>query len=75
MLYVPYVLLYAIDLVLGSVGLKEAMKSILTIGNALNTGTRNGNARGFRLNSLMKLSETKSTDGTSTTVMQYLIQV
>lgn len=60
--------------ILASQGLKEVMISTLAIGNALNSGTKNGGAHGFRLNSLLKLSETKSTDGNAT-VMDYLVQV
>jgi hypothetical protein len=62
------------ELVVGSAALKEVMKCILAIGNSLNQGTYKGGARGFRLGSLLKLHQTKSTDGKST-VMDYLIQV
>ena len=68
-----------------SVGLKEVMKSVLAIGNAMNTGasaapvhnTRSSGAqpiKAFKLNSLLKLTQTKSTDGTAT-VMDYLLQL
>ena len=60
--------------VVGSTALKEVMKCILAIGNTLNQGTYKGSARGFRLGSLLKLQQTKSTDG-KCTVMDYLIQV
>uniref|UniRef100_A0A1J3D5Z8 Formin-like protein n=1 Tax=Noccaea caerulescens TaxID=107243 RepID=A0A1J3D5Z8_NOCCA len=40
--------------------LKRIMQTILAIGNALNQGTNRGNAVGFKLDSLPKLSETRS---------------
>jgi hypothetical protein len=60
--------------VLNSSGFKEIMKTILLIGNTLNTGTYKGSATGFKLSGLQKLSQTKSIDGT-TNVVDYLIQV
>lgn len=62
------------QLVVACTSLREVMKCILAIGNSLNQGTYKGSARGFRLGSLLKLQQTKSTDGKST-VMDYLIQV
>ena len=62
------------ELVVSSSALKEVMKCILAIGNSLNKGTYKGGAKGFRLGSLLKLQQTKSTDGKNT-VMDYLIQV
>jgi len=63
-----------IDAVMNSSGLRELMKCVLAIGNAMNKGTWKGGARGFRLASLIRLQQTKSTDGKST-VMDYLLQV
>jgi hypothetical protein len=57
-----------------SEGLREIMVSVLAIGNAMNQGSRKGSAMGFRLGSLVKLAQTKSTDGKST-VIDYLILV
>lgn len=50
------------------------MRNVLAIGNVMNGGTYKGSASGFRLSSLSKLSQTKSSDGT-TTVLDYLIQI
>lgn len=67
-----------------STGLKEVMKSVLAIGNAMNgvasapyntrSSVASGEIKAFKLSSLLKLSQTKSTDG-SATVMDYLLQV
>ena len=50
------------------------MKTVLAIGNAMNGGTWKGSAIGFRLNSLTKLQQTKSSDG-KFTVLDYLIEM
>lgn len=50
------------------------MKNVLAIGNAMNDGTWKGGAVGFKLSSLMRLSQTKSSDGSST-VLDYLVKV
>ncbi|CAA7032359.1 unnamed protein product [Microthlaspi erraticum] len=42
--------------------LKRIMQTVLAIGNALNQGTNRGNAVGFKLDSLPKLSETRSSN-------------
>ncbi|XP_024012614.1 formin-like protein 13 [Eutrema salsugineum] len=41
---------------------KRIMQTILALGNALNQGTSRGNAVGFKLDSLPKLSETRATN-------------
>lgn len=60
--------------ILSSEGLREIMVSVLAIGNAMNRGSWKGSASGFRLGSLIKLVQTKSTDGKST-LLDYLILV
>lgn len=60
--------------VLLSEGLKIIMKSVLNIGNALNQGTWKGGATAFRIGSLTKLSQTKSSDG-KCTLLDYLIEL
>lgn len=57
-----------------SKGLEEIMHTVLTIGNAMNGGTWKGSAVGFRLSSLPKLNQTKSSDG-KCTVLDYITQV
>ncbi|KAJ1265985.1 hypothetical protein BS78_08G116100 [Paspalum vaginatum] len=51
--------------------LKIIMKNILLIGNTLNQGTPRGQAVGFRLDSLLKLIETRATNGRMT-LMHFL---
>ncbi|KAE8776633.1 formin-like protein 12 [Hordeum vulgare] len=55
----------------GSEKLKVIMKNILLIGNTLNEGTPRGNAVGFRLDSILKLVETRATSS-RTTLMHFL---
>ncbi|CAL5090352.1 unnamed protein product [Urochloa decumbens] len=55
----------------GSEKLKVIMKNILLIGNTLNQGTPRGQAVGFRLDSLLKLIETRATNGRMT-LMHFL---
>ncbi|GER36590.1 formin-like protein [Striga asiatica] len=57
-----------------SVKLKRIMQSILSLGNALNHGTARGSAVGFRLDSLLKLSETRSHNN-KLTLLHYLCKV
>nr|XP_016457029.1 PREDICTED: formin-like protein 3 isoform X2 [Nicotiana tabacum] len=42
-----------------SAKLRQIMQTILTLGNALNQGTARGSAVGFKLDSLLKLSDTQ----------------
>jgi len=42
-----------------SPGLQQVLKTVLATGNLLNTGTKQGNAQGFKLASLMKLADSK----------------
>ncbi|KAK8649975.1 hypothetical protein V6N13_139626 [Hibiscus sabdariffa] len=54
-----------------SVKLKRIMQTILTLGNALNQGTARGAAIGFRLDSLLKLTDTRARNN-KMTLMHYL---
>lgn len=51
--------------------LKEIMKKILFLGNTLNQGTARGSAIGFKLDSLLKLSDTRASNN-KMTLMHYL---
>uniref|UniRef100_A0A1D1ZC80 Formin-like protein n=2 Tax=Anthurium amnicola TaxID=1678845 RepID=A0A1D1ZC80_9ARAE len=57
-----------------SIKLKEIMKKILLLGNTLNQGTARGSAVGFRLDSLLKLTDTRATNN-KMTLMHYLCKV
>ncbi|XP_019441430.1 PREDICTED: formin-like protein 13 isoform X2 [Lupinus angustifolius] len=57
-----------------SVKLKRIMQTILSLGNALNQGTVRGSAIGFRLDSLLKLTETRARNN-KMTLMHYLCKV
>ncbi|KAK9274673.1 hypothetical protein L1049_021924 [Liquidambar formosana] len=57
-----------------SVKLKRIMQTILSLGNALNQGTARGSAIGFRLDSLLKLTETRARNS-KMTLMHYLCKV
>ncbi|KAF9662063.1 hypothetical protein SADUNF_Sadunf18G0014300 [Salix dunnii] len=57
-----------------SAKLKRIMQTILSLGNALNHGTARGSAVGFRLDSLLKLTETRSRNS-KMTLMHYLCKV
>lgn len=58
----------------GSAKLKRIMQTILSLGNALNHGTARGSAIGFRLDSLLKLTDTRSRNS-KMTLMHYLCKV
>ncbi|MED6122405.1 Formin-like protein 20 [Stylosanthes scabra] len=64
----------ACDEVRNSAKLKEIMKKILYLGNTLNEGTARGAAVGFKLDSLLKLTDTRATTG-KMTLMHYLCKV
>ncbi|KAI0504810.1 hypothetical protein KFK09_015763 [Dendrobium nobile] len=70
--------LYAVDAsceeIRNSNKLKEIMKKILYLGNTLNQGTARGAAVGFRLDSLLKLSDMRATNNRMT-LMHYLCKV
>ncbi|KAG4962697.1 hypothetical protein JHK86_039565 [Glycine max] len=57
-----------------SVKLKRIMQTILSLGNALNHGTARGSAVGFRLDSLLKLTDTRAKNN-KMTLMHYLCKV
>ncbi|KAI4335559.1 hypothetical protein L6164_014195 [Bauhinia variegata] len=57
-----------------SLKLKRIMQTILSLGNALNQGTVRGSAIGFRLDSLLKLTETRARNN-KMTLMHYLCKV
>ncbi|XP_050937512.1 formin-like protein 13 isoform X3 [Cucumis melo] len=57
-----------------SVKLKRIMQTILSLGNALNQGTARGSAIGFRLDSLLKLTETRARNN-KMTLMHYLCKI
>lgn len=59
-----------------SPGLKLVLELTLAIGNYMNRGAR-GNVHGFRLSSLLKLGDTKSskTKGGAFTVLHYMVKM
>ncbi|XP_031091953.1 formin-like protein 20 isoform X2 [Ipomoea triloba] len=60
----------ACEEVRNSVKLKDIMKKILYLGNTLNQGTARGAAVGFKLDSLLKLTDTRANN--RMTLMHYL---
>ncbi|XP_076900290.1 formin-like protein 18 [Bidens hawaiensis] len=64
----------AVEQVRSSSKFKRVMQTILTLGNALNQGTARGAAVGFRLDSLLKLTDTRARN-TRMTLMHYLCKV
>ncbi|XWS26161.1 hypothetical protein CRYUN_Cryun26dG0007100 [Craigia yunnanensis] len=64
----------AAEEVRNSVKLKRIMQTILSLGNALNHGTARGSAIGFRLDSLLKLTDTRARNN-KITLMHYLCKV
>ncbi|KAI9083832.1 hypothetical protein K1719_034090 [Acacia pycnantha] len=57
-----------------SMKLRQIMQTILTLGNALNQGTARGSAVGFKLDSLLKLSDTRARNN-KMTLMHYLCKL
>ncbi|KAG9456599.1 hypothetical protein H6P81_001107 [Aristolochia fimbriata] len=57
-----------------STKLTSIMKTILNLGNALNHGTARGSAVGFKLDSLLKLSDTRARNN-KMTLMHYLCKL
>ncbi|WOH01130.1 hypothetical protein DCAR_0520511 [Daucus carota subsp. sativus] len=64
----------ATEQIRSSCKLKKVMQTILSLGNALNQGTARGSAVGFRLDSLLKLTETRARNN-KMTLMHYLCKV
>ncbi|CAJ1944131.1 unnamed protein product [Sphenostylis stenocarpa] len=64
----------ACEEVRNSAKLKEIMKKILYLGNTLNQGTARGSAVGFKLDSLLKLTDTRASNS-KMTLMHYLCKV
>lgn len=64
----------ACEEVRNSFKLKEIMKKILYLGNTLNQGTARGSAIGFKLDSLLKLTDTRASNS-KMTLMHYLCKV
>lgn len=54
--------------------LRKLLEIVLALGNYMNRGTR-GNASGFRLASLNRLADTKSSAAKGTTLLHYLVQI
>lgn len=54
--------------------LRKLLEIVLALGNYMNRGAR-GNASGFRLSSLNRLSDTKSSSAKGTTLLHYLVQI
>jgi hypothetical protein len=52
--------------------LQLVLEAVLTIGNIMNEGTSTGGAAGFKFDSLLKLTQTKSIDG-KMTVLDYIV--
>nr|VDD54878.1 unnamed protein product [Brassica oleracea] len=65
---------YTSILVKESAKLRQIMQTILTLGNALNQGTARGSAVGFKLDSLLKLSDTRARNN-KMTLMHYLCKL
>ncbi|XP_024965706.1 formin-like protein 18 [Cynara cardunculus var. scolymus] len=64
----------SVEQIRSSVKLRRVMQTILSLGNALNQGTARGAAVGFRLDSLLKLNETRARNN-KMTLMHYLCKV
>ena len=64
----------ACDQVQKSEKLQDVLEMVLHVGNIMNEGTRTGGASGFKFDSLLKLTQTKSSDG-KTTVLDYMVMI
>ena len=58
--------------VMESTKLQQVLEMVLHIGNLMNEGTRTGDIDGFKFDSLLKLTQTKSQDG-KLTVLDYIV--
>ena len=63
----------AIDDILHCKGLSKVLETVLSVGNLMNKGTHAGDAVGITLDSLLKLTSTKSHDN-KMTVLDYVVQ-
>lgn len=54
--------------------LRRLLELVLALGNYMNRGAR-GNASGFRLTSLNRLADTKSSAAKGTTLLHYLVEI
>lgn len=54
--------------------LRRLLEVVLALGNYMNRGAR-GNATGFRLASLNRLADTKSSACKGTTLLHYLVEI
>ncbi|XP_044009291.1 disheveled-associated activator of morphogenesis 1 isoform X2 [Aphidius gifuensis] len=55
--------------------LRKLLELVLALGNYVNRGNARGNAYGFRLASLNRLVDTKSSCSKGTTLLHYLVQI
>jgi len=62
------------DNIIKSERLSKVLNTVRDIGNQLNEGTRTGGVSGFKLDSLLKLTETKSVDGKNN-ILDFIIQI
>ena len=69
-----HVLTRVCNQVMESERLRELLDMVLQIGNIMNEGTRTGGASGFKFDSLLRLTQTKSGDG-KTTVLDYMVTI
>lgn len=60
--------------IMNSEKLEEVLDMVLHIGNIMNEGTRTGGAAGFKFDSLLRLTQTKSSDG-KMTVLDYIVMI
>ncbi|KAL8208763.1 hypothetical protein R6Q57_008175 [Mikania cordata] len=74
--YLHFLLITILDfnLIKRSMKLRRIMQTILSLGNALNHGTTRGAAVGFKLDSILKLNETRARNN-KTTLLHYLCKV
>ncbi|XP_071699145.1 formin-like protein 18 [Rutidosis leptorrhynchoides] len=64
----------SVEQIRSSVKFRRVMQTILSLGNALNQGTARGAAVGFKLDSLLKLKETRAKNN-KMTLLHYLCKV
>lgn len=65
----------AVDELRHSTAIKRVLQVVLAVGNALNASTFRGNARGFQLEALLKLRDTKAVDANAgPTLLHYVVR-